>query len=554
MVKLSSFQFRAGIILTVILIIALIGMVNVHSEAGTDKRRSDIVTIDLPALPGGEQMPAVQFFHDLHTETLKGKKDCKACHQQKDNQLVFKFKRLEDSNTNKDMNIYHDNCIDCHKETADVQYKSFLLLADNRSGPVSGDCRSCHNSSSKSGSSRQPVSFDKSLHYRHESAKLIKPINATDEVNCSACHHKYDKDAKKTIYKKGEEEACGYCHKPQKTPEASSIRSASHNSCVNCHQQLADQSQKAGPVNCKGCHDSAEQKKIKVVESVPRLKRNQPDSVLLASWLADSDISEETLKRYMKPVAFNHKGHEEKALNCRTCHHESLQRCGECHTETGDEKGGYISLEQAMHSGKTEKSCMGCHKEAKTAKNCAGCHTLMPDKDFTEVTCSKCHAADKGEIGSMPMNDEKKMELAKKTLDAASILYPMVSDELIPEEVTIKVMVDKYDGAVFPHRKMIHKLASGIKENKMAEFFHGEKTTLCMGCHHNSPASTQPPKCASCHGKPFKTTAQDGRPGLKGAYHGQCISCHQVMKIEKPAATDCTECHKKRTIKPGKES
>ena len=247
MVKLSSFQFRAGIILTVILIIALIGMVNVHSEAGTDKRRSDIVTIDLPALPGGEQMPAVQFFHDLHTETLKGKKDCKACHQQKDNQLVFKFKRLEDSNTDKDMNIYHDNCIDCHKETADVQYKSFLLLADNRSGPVSGDCRSCHNSSSKSGSSRQPVSFDKSLHYRHESAKLIKPIKATDEVNCSACHHKYDKDAKKTIYKKGEEEACGYCHKPQKTSEASSIRSASHDACVNCHQQLADHGRLAHP-------------------------------------------------------------------------------------------------------------------------------------------------------------------------------------------------------------------------------------------------------------------------------------------------------------------
>ena len=130
MVKLSSFQLRAGIILTVVLIIALIGMVNVRSEAGTDERRSDIVTIDLPAIPGGEQMPAVQFLHDLYTESevLKEKKDCKTCHQQKDNQFVFKFKRLEDSNADKDMHIYHDNCINCHKETADVQYKSFLLL------------------------------------------------------------------------------------------------------------------------------------------------------------------------------------------------------------------------------------------------------------------------------------------------------------------------------------------------------------------------------------------------------------------------------------------
>lgn len=544
MAKLSSFQLRAGIILTVILIITLIGLVNVYSEAGIDKRRPDIVMIDLPALPGGEQMPAVQFFHDRHTEALKGKKDCKFCHQQKDNQFIFKFKRLEDSGTNKDMDIYHDNCINCHKETAST---------GDPSGPVSGGCRSCHNSRSKSDSSRQPVSFDKSLHYRHESAKLIKPIKTADEVNCSACHHKYDKAAKKTIYKKGEEETCRYCHKLQKTPDASSIRSASHNACVNCHQQFADRSQKAGPINCKGCHDSAEQKKIQVIESIPRLKRNQPDSVLLASWMADSGISEESLKKHMKPVAFNHKGHEEKAANCRSCHHASLQRCWECHTGTGDEKGGYILLEQAMHSGKTAKSCIGCHKEAQTAQSCAGCHTLMLDKNFAEAACTKCHTVDKAAIGSLPMNDEKKTKVAQKMLDAASISSPMVSDELIPEKVTIKAMVDKYEGALFPHRKIIHKLASGIKENKMADFFHRGKTTLCMGCHHNSPASTHPPKCASCHGKPFKT-AQDGRPGLKGAYHGQCITCHQVMKIEKPAATDCTKCHKKRTIKPIKKS
>ena len=40
---------------------------------------------------------------------------------------------------------------------------------------------------------------------------------------------------------------------------------------------------------------------------------------------------------------------------------------------------------------------------------------------------------------------------------------------------------------------------------------------------------------------------EGGRPGLKAAYHGQCMTCHKEMKLEKPASTNCVACHEKKT-------
>ena len=275
-----AFQKRGGIILAVLTIVTLVGLVHFNSEAGTDAGRPDIVEIDLPPVPGGEQMPAVQFLHDRHTEALKGEKDCSACHLQKEKTTIFKFKRVKDSLPETDMAIYHDNCIGCHQEK---------ISSGNLAGPVSGDCRSCHNRRATAISSWEPIHFDKSLHYRHESSQSIKPARMTESTNCGACHHQFDQKSKKTVYIKGEEESCRYCHQSVKTEEAQSIRTASHSACINCHQQMIGDSHKAGPVNCEGCHDPAEQKKIQVVEKVPRLKRNQPDQILLARWIDKPD-------------------------------------------------------------------------------------------------------------------------------------------------------------------------------------------------------------------------------------------------------------------------
>lgn len=532
-----SLGHRAGVVLVAILISTLICLMHFNTEAGDSNIRPDIIMIDLPPVPGGEVMPAVQFLHDRHTDVLKGQKDCTACHTRKDNTFIFKYKRDQESRPEIEMAIYHDNCIGCHQETAD---------SGKSAGPVAGECRACHNKKPTATSSWQPLAFDKSLHYRHESSSTIKTEQPVDGDNCNACHHIYDKKAQKTVYAKGEEANCRYCHKAEKTKEARPMKEASHSACINCHQQAIEASKKAGPINCNGCHDLAEQNKITIVEQVPRLKRNQPDSVLLAAWMDRPDSSTTQTKNDLNPVAFNHQAHESKTSDCMTCHHESLKRCSECHTQTGDKKGDFIRLETAMHGTQTEKSCVGCHKQSQTAQNCAGCHAAMPKETFSDMTCNRCHAVDRSAIGLLPLSTEHKAALARETLSGQAGMPVLPPKEEIPETVTINGMTDKYEAVTLPHGKMIRTLANGIQDDRMARFFHNEPTTLCMGCHHNSPNSTKPPKCATCHGEAFKP-GQSERPGLKGAYHGQCLSCHQIMKVEEPKATDCVGCHKKRS-------
>ena len=116
----------------------------------------------------------------------------------------------------------------------------------------------------------------------------------------------------------------------------------------------------------------------------------------------------------------------------------------------------------------------------------------------------------------------------------------------IPEKVIIKNLSDKYEPVELPHRKIIKTLLDGIKDNKLAGYFHTDKGTLCQGCHHNSPVSKKPPRCASCHAKMAFKDKELFRPGIEAAYHRQCMQCHDAMGIAKPDSRDCTACHLKK--------
>ncbi|MEZ5065368.1 MAG: cytochrome c3 family protein [bacterium] len=63
----------------------------------------------------------------------------------------------------------------------------------------------------------------------------------------------------------------------------------------------------------------------------------------------------------------------------------------------------------------------------------------------------------------------------------------------------------------------------------------------CTACHHYSPTDEEPPACRSCH--PVEIQHEDlAQPGLKGAYHRQCLGCHS----EWDADTKCELCHEKK--------
>jgi hypothetical protein len=343
------------------------------------------------------------------------------------------------------------------------------------------------------------------------------------------------------FYAEGKEGTCRYCHRDTKEDNRESMRTVSHTACISCHQKKLAKNESAGPITCSGCHDPEQQKLIEVVQPVPRLKRNQPDFVFVRTSKADAD-NPEPLKR-MNLVPFNHKAHESYNATCRSCHHADLNACVQCHTIQGSKEGDYVKLEQAMHRLKAQQSCMGCHESKQKDRACAGCHTAFEKKrQQDQLACLNCHQT---EISPAEMPSDAALKAAN-ALEAREATTEIFDDEFIPETVKINSLTEKYEAVKLPHRKIVNALFNDIKGNKLATYFHREKGTLCQGCHHNSPTTKNPPKCGSCHGRPFNEK-DPFKPGLMAAYHRQCMECHREMGIEKPVATNCTACHREKS-------
>ncbi|MDO9264700.1 MAG: cytochrome c3 family protein [Desulfosalsimonadaceae bacterium] len=488
----------------------------------SSQTRADVIKIDFIKTFGKLEKQPVVFLHDAHTEALaKKNKDCTACHLSGNDRISLKFNRIKDTDRIGVMNIYHKECIPCHGE---------MKVAGEKAGPI--ECDGCHKEKTQYLSSGKPMGFDKSLHFRHSEAQ---------EKKCERCHHEYDEKEKKLFYAKEKEGTCRYCHKPETKGNIISMRVASHIACINCHNKNLAKNLAGGPVKCSGCHDPAAQQKIKQISPVPRMDRKQPDMVVIKTAQKGLEAGPENPNR-MNLVPFDHQAHEIYNDTCRVCHHESLKSCNECHALSGTKAGKDVNLENAMHRMDTEKSCEGCHSIKQKETNCAGCHALMgkaskPEED----SCLKCHMIPATEV-EKTLNPDLEKSLAAERLNSRKPVTGTYNEADIPEKVVIKNLSKEYGPVDFPHRKIVKALVNNIKDSKLAGYFHSQEGTVCKGCHHNSPASKKPPQCRNCHGKPFDEK-NPLKPGILGAYHQQCMGCHQEMGIEKPAG--CIDCHKK---------
>lgn len=495
---------------------------------------------------GKLERPQVIFNHGKHEEAFK-KEGCNTCHPEKDGQILFDFpKKVSKKDKTSVMNTYHDQCIDCHKKRSSENKKS---------GPVV--CADCHSEKNKSVVINYPVfEFDFAYHDKHVK-KLKEKIGKDD---CGQCHHTYDineeDETLALVYEKGTEESCYYCHElgKERGPELTaitkvaakkglSIKVASHQQCLNCHLKYQEEYLKKGdkdacPTECSKCH-TGKYKTVAELEKVPRPDRDQKDKPFI-------NIKDAKLKG----VTFDHKYHETSSKTCRSCHHETLNACKECHDLVGKPEGNNINVAKAYHDVFSGQSCAGCHNKKKSEKNCFGCHynigpmdveTMGPKKE----SCKICHS---GEI---------KGPLSRPPLSAAKL-----DPEKVKKEIKIKVLERQFEPAQFPHLDIIKKLVDISNKNKLANYFHKDLQTLCEGCHHQSPAEAEaqkdaPPYCRNCHAvAPDLQNLQKVR--LLTAYHNQCMGCHDAMKLEKGSklrskeGDRCADCHKRK--KKGPES
>jgi hypothetical protein len=462
--------------------------------------------------------PHVIFDHGLHERELK-KEGCGACHPaDADKNLIFRYPfavKADDENTVKD--AYHEICISCHTKR---------IKEGKKYGPVT--CGECHDRKRAQLDVTVPVVvFDFFYHEKHV-AKFAK--------KCDPCHHTYDKDDKELVYEAGTEQSCFYCHDldAKRGPFLKSeievtkrkrltMRSVSHALCVNCHLSYSQQHMKAGPLECAECHNG-KYRTVRELLNVPRPDRDQPQKPLI---LVEGGM--------MKGVSFDHKSHQKSSLTCRECHHETLNACKRCHSLTGTADGKWVTTTGAYHDVFAGPACAGCHTAGKKKKDCAGCHHHLHDMDVQTkgpktAVCVVCHRGD-----------------VKNSGVAEKISLSGMTEDSVPEKVTIKVLEKQYQPATFPHRKIVRKLIGISNEDRMATGFHQNINTICRGCHHQSLPEAEarkhkPPYCRNCHALSFDVQNLN-RPRLLAAYHRQCLGCHERMQLKQ---TGCKDCHEEK--------
>jgi hypothetical protein len=481
--------------------LTIVAVATIAAAADRDTEARSItpatVVMQLPDARGAMERPRVEFNHSAHTTALK-QEGCEVCHAIDDGKITPKLAATVNLTDRDDLiDAFHDTCTGCHQERA---------AAARESGPVT--CGECHVRLDPGVSGRSPMAFDYSLHGRHANAY---------EDKCENCHHVYDEVLRELKYEKGAEEGCRSCHGAVDEEKKLSLRNASHRDCVSCHLARSKQGLEGGPVLCVGCHDAENQREIRRLEEIPRLLRGQPDTVWIAADEARSAV-----------VAFNHEAHETFTTTCSTCHHQTLKRCEECHTLSGSEEGLGITMAQAYHLSSSQHSCVGCHSVETASKDCAGCHHSLGHPSG-ERACTVCHSGPPaGSLsGDSPPPTFDELRLAA---------LPPTSDDF-PETVVINGLIDSYQESKLPHARIVGKLHEIVGDSTLAGRFHGDTDTLCNGCHHHSPAGTRPPPCRACHGTEAEAT--NDKPGLKVAYHRQCIGCHIEMGIPQQGCTDC---------------
>lgn len=403
---------------------------------------------------GKLERPPVVFNHRLHADKYR-KEGCKTCHPATtEGDLIFEFPfKIIAKNKESMLNFFHEKCIQCHQK---------MIRENKKAGPII--CGDCHKKEFESVVTKYPVfEFDFAYHEKH--VKNLKD-------DCSLCHHIYNEEL---VYEKGTEESCYYCHHDQKKRGPSlieetrltekkglSIRKVSHSRCLNCHVDYSKKGLKAGPLSCSKCH-TGKYRTVAALSNVKRPDRDQPEKPF---------INIEEAK--MKGVLFDHKFHEKNSRTCRSCHHETLKACKDCHGLIGSPDGKGINIASAYHDVFSEIGCAGCHKTKKSEKDCAGCHHHLLDMDLQakgpkKAVCGVCHSGKKEERSVVP-----------------PISVSELSTEKVPEKVTIKILEKEYEESTFPHRKMIKKLIEISNESKMATYFHRNMQTICEGCHHQS--------------------------------------------------------------------
>lgn len=150
------------------------------------------------------------------------------------------------------------------------------------------------------------------------------------------------------------------------------------------------------------------------------------------------------------------------------------------------------------------------------------------------------------------MKCNPKAVIAAAVLMLAGIMSPdrpcLAMDQTdAPDTVTINALAKLYEPVEFSHQH--HSKLARCKDCHHHTTGQQDVDPNCIRCHAQS-VETGVVGCQDCHSKkafyPEQVTARDNpniyhidKPGLKGAYHLNCVPCH----VKKNAPSGCEGCH-----------
>lgn len=148
-----------------------------------------------------------------------------------------------------------------------------------------------------------------------------------------------------------------------------------------------------------------------------------------------------------------------------------------------------------------------------------GTLAVANEKSSPEVSCGACHACDK------PSEADACLRECGRLRGSSTSKIPVAVEG--PDVVILGHLSDLYLPVPFDH----------LGHARMADMAGG-----CVLCHHHTPEGSEHPACRTCH-EVEGNRADITKPGLKGAYHRQCLSCHRDWSGE----TSCGICHRPKS-------
>jgi hypothetical protein len=139
------------------------------------------------------------------------------------------------------------------------------------------------------------------------------------------------------------------------------------------------------------------------------------------------------------------------------------------------------------------------------------------DAGLSQAVCAECHTC-----GS-PKQDKPCLKSCPGLFSARNTSQHDLEEA--PATLSIDSLASEYGPVQFAHKRH-----AGMSEMGAS----------CATCHHYSPPGKIEP-CSSCHNVQANPT-ELRQPGLKGAYHRQCLQCHREWSHE----TDCNVCHRRK--------